>query len=409
MPGDTPKIDWVCKFCKGQNGQPFRNFGSRSSCFKCNIAKCKCFAKEVPGTRPAQTLAERQVQQQKAADKRGKAANASAGASELKQLRQELEVVRGELEKFKVPSTPQPGDDGMGELSAEQADRQKVLRAELKELKAVSPALHKRFFGGADGHAAAVQAIQDELTAVAAAKRGGMPLADQLDSQRRFVDACVKADSVAKAQLDALLVEREKLEEQITAGRSAREKAAEKRASAEAHLAELHSRMALEAVPATASAARPPSITVEDTRLFMGILQHVDAGAIRATCQATGGETVEQVSSRVAALTAKLSAIAAAAAASMPPAGSRAAGSAGEPCRVAAPAAEAAAGEGEDDQSMLLDAEEQEQRDKLDNDLDDEATGAGGSQLASRVELRERLVQQTARMVSKRLKAKKSA
>jgi hypothetical protein len=75
--------------------------------------------------------------------------------------------------------------------------------SELKELKAVSPALHKRFFGGADGHAAAVQAIQDELTAVAAAKRGGMPLADQLDSQRRFVDACVKADSVAMAQLEA--------------------------------------------------------------------------------------------------------------------------------------------------------------------------------------------------------------
>jgi hypothetical protein len=56
---------------------------------------------------------------------------------------------------------------------------------------------------------------------------------------------------------------------------------------------------------------------------------------------------------------------------------------------------------------MLLDAEDQEQLDQIVNELDDEATGAGGAQLASRVELRKRLVQQTARMVSKRLKAKK--
>ena len=232
-----------------------------------------------------------------------------------------------------------------------------------------------------------MRAIQDELTAVAAAKRGG-----KLDSQRRFVDACVKADSVALAQLGVLLAKREELEEQIAAGQSAHDKAAEKRAGAEAHLAELHSRMALEAVPAAAAAARPLAITVEDTLLFQGILQHIDPAAIRATCLAAGGETVEQVSGRVAALTTKLGAIAAAAAATAtaaPPtvacALSGAAGAgmepalAGVPCRAAAPACDAKgpappargpaaeAGEGgdADGRSMWLDAEDQEELDQI--------------------------------------------
>ena len=172
----------------------------------------------------------------------------------------------------------------------------------------------------------------------------------------------------------------------------ARNKAAEKRAGAEAHLAELHSRMALEAVPAAAAAARPLAITVEDTLLFQGILQHIDPAAIRATCLAAGGETVEQVSGRVAALTTKLGAIAAAAAATAtaaPPtvacALSGAAGAgmepalAGVPCRAAAPACDAKgpappargpaaeAGEGgdADGRSMWLDAEDQEELDQI--------------------------------------------
>jgi hypothetical protein len=52
--------------------------------------------------------------------------------------------------------------------------------------------------------------------------------------------------------------------------------------------------------------------------LFMGLLQHVNPDAIRATCMAAGGETAEQVGERVAALTAKLGAYAAAAAVSSP-------------------------------------------------------------------------------------------
>ena len=168
-----------------------------------------------------------------AAERKAKAAEARADAERKARIAAEAEAA-------KARAVALGSDDGMGELSAEQADRQKVLRAELKELKAVSPALYVRFFGGADGHAAAVRAIQDELTAVAAAKRGGMPLADQLDSQRRFVDACVKADSAAVAQLDVLLAKREELEEQIAAGRGERDKAAEKRASAEAHLYRLN-------------------------------------------------------------------------------------------------------------------------------------------------------------------------
>ena len=90
-------------------------------------------------------------------------------------------------------------------------------------------------------------------------------------------------------KLDELLAKQVELGEQVKAARNAREQAAEKRVKAEAHLAELHSRAALEKAPA---AVRPPVVTVADTLLFEGIIKHIDPAVVQATWQAAGGETV---------------------------------------------------------------------------------------------------------------------
>jgi len=333
-----------------------------------------------------------------AAERRAKAAEARAEAEKRARLAAEAEAARAK-------NRAECADEGADGLSAGQASRQKALRAELKDLKAVSATLFGRLFGGAEGHAEAVQAVQEELAAIAEARRGGLPLAEQLDSQRRFVDACVKADAAAQTQLDEVLGKRAELEEQIAASRSAREKAAEKRAGAEAHLAELHSRMAKGAGPAAPPEVRPWAITVDDTLLFQGILQHVDPDAIRATCQAVGGETAEQVSARVAALSAKLAAIAGAAGerTQVGPAAAQAADGAAAGCAgdaVPGPAA----GEDDDDQSMQLDAEDNEQLDKLVAELDGDTAGGEEAPAARRAELKKRLVRQAAKMVSKRTK-----
>jgi hypothetical protein len=56
--GDAPKPDWLCKFCPA-----FKNYGHRSSCFRCKVEKGKAFLDKAPSTAraPTTSLAERQT------------------------------------------------------------------------------------------------------------------------------------------------------------------------------------------------------------------------------------------------------------------------------------------------------------------------------------------------------------
>jgi len=329
-----------------------------------------------------------------AAEKRAKAAEARAEAERKARLAAEAAV----SEAKEVVAA-----DGGGAcaLSAEQAARQKQLRAELKELRALAPALHARLFGGTEGHSAAIQVAQAELDTIAA-KRGELPLQDQLDSLRRDVDPCTRAAAAAQKTLEDLVEKRKALDEQIAEGRTAAVRAAAKRGEAEAQLAALHSRLALEATPAAAAATGAPGFTPDDFMLFRGLLQHVDEAAIRATCQATGMGTPEALAARVATLTDKLRAAAAPVAVPAVPA---------DP--VGAAASTAAAGTppplgSHDDTDMDLDDEEA-QLDRLLNEIVPEGPTADGGPPADRADARKRLLQQAARMVSRRVKGKQSA
>jgi hypothetical protein len=63
--GGARRPDWLCRLCEGTDGQPFRNFGSRTACFKCARAKGSCHLVAPP----PRSLAERQVRQQREGDR----------------------------------------------------------------------------------------------------------------------------------------------------------------------------------------------------------------------------------------------------------------------------------------------------------------------------------------------------
>ena len=102
-PAERTKADWLCKFCKGRDGKSFRNFGHRTACRTCNIAKGSCFAGNVekgpPGGSPS--LAVRQVRQQRADEATAKKARQKEDElakikAELRRRDEQLKAVRGE-------------------------------------------------------------------------------------------------------------------------------------------------------------------------------------------------------------------------------------------------------------------------------------------------------------------------
>lgn len=175
-------------------------------------------------------------------------------------------------------------------------------------------------------------------------------------------------------------------------------------------MAELHSRMAAEAASAAKPPAASPTFGADDVLLLRGILQHVDAAAIRATCVAQGGETAKQVGARVAALTAKLLAAATGAAAPAPAPPPAARGGTSEPLAAAVAASPGGVGAvpatsgGAEDADVELDGDEEEQLDTLLAEWG--PTQPDGGQSVGRGDFKKRFAQHTARLVSKRLKGK---
>jgi hypothetical protein len=157
--------------------------------------------------------------------------------------------------------------------------------------------------------------------------------------------------------------------------------------------------LALEAIPGAAVAAGAPGVTpgftTDDLALFRGLLQHVDEAAIRATCQATGSDTPEAVAARVSALTDKLRAAAAPMAAPVVPTAP-----AGTAASIAADATE--------ELEMDFDTDESEQLERLLEEFAPAGATAAGSLPAARAEAKRRLVQHTARLVSRRVKDKRT-
>jgi hypothetical protein len=57
----SSKPAWFCRSCKLQDGQPARNFGDRTSCFRCRLAKGVCHGGNAPGSTPSRSANGNQV------------------------------------------------------------------------------------------------------------------------------------------------------------------------------------------------------------------------------------------------------------------------------------------------------------------------------------------------------------
>ena len=93
--GGKSSSDWMCKKCVGADGTPFRNFGCRMQCMRCNGHKQWCHLANVPVDPPRKvTLAQKQVRDQQRADKETRAKNAKLEA-ELAKVKKDLAAVTG--------------------------------------------------------------------------------------------------------------------------------------------------------------------------------------------------------------------------------------------------------------------------------------------------------------------------
>ena len=96
---DQAKEDWLCKTCTGRDGKAYRNFGTRSTCRLCHLAKGACFWRKVDAQPPRalSSLAERQVRAQRADAAHAKAttkknAELASLKAELRKREQEWEA-----------------------------------------------------------------------------------------------------------------------------------------------------------------------------------------------------------------------------------------------------------------------------------------------------------------------------
>ena len=123
------KADWLCKSCKGRDGQAFRNYGHRSTRLKCNVAKGSCFWKKIDAAPPraGSTLAERQVLQQALDEKYAK---------RLQQKDAELANLREKLRQSEVASTNISEEEQRDKKEDADADIE-VLKSDIQKLESI--------------------------------------------------------------------------------------------------------------------------------------------------------------------------------------------------------------------------------------------------------------------------------
>ena len=216
---DAAKDDWCCKFCKGADGSRYRNFGSRTSCRKCNIAKGSCFggtAKSDNAPMPSKSLAERQTDRQKQDVARSKAAKrAESKVAKLENANRNLLAANKKLLHNQTPGGK--GDELRDTDVVMVPDGNVYSLEQLQELRE----LHVRF--GSEDNPEVVELdkrIESSRKAKLAAKPGHARLAKaeyEIGRRQRALDnATAKKNSLQKQQeeLQRQIVE---AEEQCTA------------------------------------------------------------------------------------------------------------------------------------------------------------------------------------------------
>jgi hypothetical protein len=114
--GSSVKPDWLCNKCvRGSAKEPFKNYGSRTSCHSCDGTKRSCHLRDVkPSGSPTTSFAERQANQAKNGDKeelkalRAKNAKLVAEATVAKKLAARLAQPQTEADEVEVLDSTKP-------------------------------------------------------------------------------------------------------------------------------------------------------------------------------------------------------------------------------------------------------------------------------------------------------------
>ena len=251
---DRSRADWLCKTCTGRDGGAFRNYGARTTCKLCGLAKGSCFGQKVAPTQPsraaAPTFAEKQLVQQQAAELKKREAELRRREAEV----QKLEKRMGEATAAAAEEQAGGGgmdDDTEGELGVAVSRA----RERLKKAKDMPEEVRDLVAGG---YEACLARLQGELVAAQAARRAANPLKRQLESAEAHQARMAKKSAEAQATLRARQAERAELDRQLALQQQAVTAAEAAAAQATAEVAALAAQYAAErSGPATAAAAVP--------------------------------------------------------------------------------------------------------------------------------------------------------
>jgi len=181
----------LCRDCKATDGTPFKNFGSRDACFRCNVAKGRCFKDNVaaPPPRAPRALAQRQVSQQRSQQRE---------ADKVAKLQAELQRYKKLVKDNTV--TTQPED-------AEEAEvEEQVFEYTVEELLAQRRTLLHECRKSTDHHD--VKKLDQQVAVQREAKLADLPASKQIAK----VDKRVKDAHVA---LERMAAKKDKLDEEM--------------------------------------------------------------------------------------------------------------------------------------------------------------------------------------------------
>ena len=242
MGSDEEKTAWLCKSCKGPDGKPFQNRGTRKECFKCKVGKGACFAGAVgDGTSKRTSNHTRGTRQ---ANSRPSAADivAKQALQQKREMEQQLQQLRSELAEVKKGNLAPPAC----EMEADSHDDEKeakaelaTLRADLKQLQSLSADLQARH-----GIAEQISSLKSKIEGASAKMRGNRPLDVRLASQSAHTDRMEALEAAAANRLAELQEKQSMLAKQIEEQQATQAAAASKAKEARDELASLKSQKA---------------------------------------------------------------------------------------------------------------------------------------------------------------------
>ena len=206
--------DWCCKACLGPDGQPYRNFGDRKVCRKCQVPKGSCFLRKADATNsrcPSSSIAERQARQRQTSLEEAN-----------RELCQKLAAKERELSKLAGGNQQGNGREGKDEVKSQlqqpasvELSAAKTLRKQIQQLKALDPDLRQSLCANKGGYDAFLKDLEGQLDAVCIKQREERPLSEQKASTEAHLKKMQRAKDDATSKMEKLQADHAELASKI--------------------------------------------------------------------------------------------------------------------------------------------------------------------------------------------------